>query len=66
MSEEAWLWYGFGLYAQRRYDGALKAWQKADKINPNFFEDQHRKQLSDSITDVTQPSMIPLTAAKGL
>lgn len=45
MSEEAWLWYGYGLYRQGDYDGALKAWQKADSINPNFFEDQARKAM---------------------
>ncbi len=45
MSEEAWLWYGFGLYRKGDYDGARKAWEKADKINPNFFEDQARKAI---------------------
>jgi tetratricopeptide (TPR) repeat protein len=45
MSEEAWLWYGFGLYRKGDYNGALKAWQKADKINPNFYEDQARKAM---------------------
>lgn len=45
MSEEAWLWHGFGLYRKGDYDGARKAWEKADKINPNFFEDQARKAL---------------------
>ena len=45
MSEEAWLWYGFGLYRKGDYDGALKAWQKADKINPNFYEDQAKKAM---------------------
>ena len=45
MSEETWLWYGFGLYRDGDYDGALKAWQKADSINPNFFEDQARKAM---------------------
>ena len=45
MSEEAWLWYGFGLYRKGDYDGALKAWQKADKVNPNFYEDQARKAM---------------------
>jgi tetratricopeptide (TPR) repeat protein len=45
MSEEAWLWYGFGLYRQGDYNGALKAWEKADKINPNFFEDQAKKAM---------------------
>ncbi len=46
MSEEAWLWYGFGLYRNGDYDGALKAWQKADKINPNFYEDQAQKAIN--------------------
>jgi tetratricopeptide (TPR) repeat protein len=45
MSEEAWLWYGYGLYRNGDYDGARKAWQKADSINPNFFEDQARGAL---------------------
>jgi tetratricopeptide (TPR) repeat protein len=45
MSEEAWLWYGFGLYRKGDYNGALKAWQKADKINPNFYEDQAQKAM---------------------
>lgn len=45
MSEEAWLWYGYGLYRKGDYSGALKAWQKADAINPNFFEDQARKAM---------------------
>ena len=45
MSEEAWLWYGYGLYREGDYDGALKAWQKADSINPNFFEDQAQKAI---------------------
>ena len=46
MSEENWLWYGFGLYRKGDYSGALKAWQKADSINPNFFEDQARKAIA--------------------
>ncbi len=45
MSEEAWLWYGYGLYRKGDYDGARKAWQKADQINPKFFEDQARNAL---------------------
>ncbi len=45
MSEEAWLWYGFGLYRNGDYSGALKAWEKADKVNPNFFEDQAQKAM---------------------
>jgi len=45
MSEEAWLWYGFGLYRKGDYSGALKAWEKAEKINPNFYEDQAKKAI---------------------
>jgi hypothetical protein len=45
MSEEAWLWYGFGLYRKGDFNGALKAWDKADKINPNFYEDQAKKAM---------------------
>lgn len=45
MSEEAWLWYGYGLYRKGDNAGALKAWQKADAINPNFFEDQARNAM---------------------
>lgn len=45
MSEEAWLWYGYGLYRKGDNAGALKAWQKADSINPKFFEDQARKAI---------------------
>jgi tetratricopeptide (TPR) repeat protein len=46
MSEETWLWYGFGLYRKGDNAGALKAWQKADQINPNFYEDQARKAIA--------------------
>ena len=45
MSEETWLWHGFGLYRNGDYAGARKAWQKAAKINPNFYEDQAQKAL---------------------
>jgi tetratricopeptide (TPR) repeat protein len=45
MSEETWLWYGYGLYRKGDYSGALKAWQKADSINPNFFEDQAQNAI---------------------
>ncbi|MBK8419340.1 C39 family peptidase [Candidatus Villigracilis saccharophilus] len=38
MSEETWLWYGYGLYRKGDNAGALKAWQKADSINPNFLK----------------------------
>ncbi|MBI5839748.1 MAG: C39 family peptidase [Chloroflexi bacterium] len=39
MSEEAWLWYGWGLYSQGDFDGALKAWNKAIAINPSSYVD---------------------------
>jgi len=45
MSEEAWLWYGYGLYRKGDYDGARKAWDKAVQINPKFFEDQAKNAL---------------------
>ena len=45
MSEEAWLWYGYGLYRKGDNAGALKAWQKADSINPQFFEDQAKNAI---------------------
>jgi tetratricopeptide (TPR) repeat protein len=46
MSEETWLWYGYGLYRKGDYPGALKAWKKADSINPNFFEDQAQNAIN--------------------
>ena len=45
MSEETWLWYGYGLYRKGDNAGALKAWQKADSINPQFFEDQAKNAI---------------------
>ncbi len=45
MSEETWLWYGYGLYRKGDNAGALKAWNKADSINPNFFEDQAQNAI---------------------
>jgi hypothetical protein len=45
MSEEAWLWYGYGLYRKGDNAGARKAWERADGINPNFFENQARNAL---------------------
>ena len=45
MSEETWLWYGYGLYRKGDYEGALKAWRKADSINPNFYEDQAQNAI---------------------
>ncbi len=45
MSEETWLWYGYGLYRKGDNAGALKAWNKADSINPKFFEDQAQNAI---------------------
>lgn len=45
MSEEAWLWHGYGLYRKGDYDGARKAWEKALSVNPNFYDDQAHKAL---------------------
>lgn len=45
MSEEAWLWHGYGLYRKGDNAGARKAWEKALSINPNFYDDQAQKAL---------------------
>jgi tetratricopeptide (TPR) repeat protein len=45
-SEETWLWYGYGLYRKGDYDGALAAWNRAEEINPKFYDDQARKAKS--------------------
>ncbi len=42
MSEEAWLWYGWGLYSKGDVDGAMKAWNKAIAINPSSYVDAYR------------------------
>ncbi len=39
MSEEAWLWYGWGLYRQNDFKGARAAWQKALSINGAAYVD---------------------------
>jgi len=39
MSEEAWLWYGWGLYRQNDYKGAKAAWEKALSINASSYVD---------------------------
>jgi len=41
MSEEAWLWYGWGLYRQNDYKGAREAWDKALSINNSPYVDAH-------------------------
>jgi tetratricopeptide (TPR) repeat protein len=39
MSEEAWLWYGWGLYRQNDFEGARAAWEKALSINDSVYVD---------------------------
>ena len=39
MSEEAWLWYGWGLYRQNDFKGAKAAWEKALSINESLYVD---------------------------
>ena len=41
MSEEAWLWYGWGLYRKNDYAGAREAWNKALSINNASYADAH-------------------------
>jgi len=39
MSEEAWLWYGWGLYRQGDMEAAVSAWNKALSINNSSYVD---------------------------
>ena len=39
MSEEAWLWYGWGLYRKNDFKGAKAAWEKALSINNSPYVD---------------------------
>jgi tetratricopeptide (TPR) repeat protein len=41
MSEEAWLWYGWGLYRQNDFEGARDAWNKALSINDSSYVDAY-------------------------
>jgi tetratricopeptide (TPR) repeat protein len=41
MSEEAWLWYGWGLYRKNDFAGARKAWNKALSINDASYVDAY-------------------------
>jgi tetratricopeptide (TPR) repeat protein len=41
MSEEAWLWYGWGLYRKDDFEGARDAWNKALSINNSPYVDAH-------------------------
>lgn len=44
-SEEIWFWRGWALYRKGDVDGALKAWNKAKEINPNYYDDQAQKAI---------------------
>ena len=39
MSEETWLWHGWGLYRQNDFAGAKAAWEKALSINESPYVD---------------------------
>jgi tetratricopeptide (TPR) repeat protein len=41
MSEEAWLWYGWGLYRKNDFAGARDAWNKALSINDSSYVDAY-------------------------
>jgi tetratricopeptide (TPR) repeat protein len=41
MSEETWLWYGWGLYRQNDFKGAREAWNKALSINPKYGDAEY-------------------------
>lgn len=38
MSEEAWLWYGYGLYRKGDYNGVSKPGKKPIKSTPTFLK----------------------------
>lgn len=41
MSEETWLWQGWGLYRQGDFKAAKAAWEKARSINPSPYADAY-------------------------
>lgn len=41
MSEETWLWYGWGLFRQNDFKGAKAAWEKALSINDAPYVDAY-------------------------
>jgi len=41
MSEETWLWYGYGLYRKDDFKGARAAWNKALEIRPGYVDAQY-------------------------
>ena len=63
MSEEAWLWYGWGLYRQNDFKGARDAWNKALSINDSPYVDARLADGSRvNATPVPESSpMLPYT-----
>jgi tetratricopeptide (TPR) repeat protein len=41
MSEETWLWYGWGLYRKDDFNGARAAWNKALAIHPGYDDAEY-------------------------
>jgi tetratricopeptide (TPR) repeat protein len=41
MSEETWLWYGWGLYRKNDFTGARAAWNKALSIRPGYVDAEY-------------------------
>jgi len=41
MSEETWLWYGWGLYRKNDFAAARKAWEKALSIHPGYADAEY-------------------------
>ena len=41
MSEETWLWYGWGLYRKDDFKGARAAWDKALSIHPGYGDAEY-------------------------
>ena len=41
MSEETWLWYGWGLYRKNDFKGARLAWEKALSVHPGYGDAQY-------------------------
>ena len=41
MSEETWLWYGWGLYRKDDFNGARAAWNKALSIRPGYTDAEY-------------------------
>ena len=41
MSEETWLWYGWGLYRKDDFKGARAAWDKALSVHPGYTDAEY-------------------------